>query len=157
MNSFVFIPTQSQNITLKACFFFHGDIRACSVGSNSFATPWSVARQTPYPWNFPGNNTGAGCYFLLQAIFPTQGSSPLLFHLLHWHVGSLPAEPPGKAFPWRKEPHKGKELGSRQSMRSSPATHTTLVPNAFPCGPGLCSSEQKMISGAWLGPESHGQ
>ena len=111
----------------------------------------------PYPWNFPGNNTGAGCYFLLQAISPTQGSSPLLFHLLHWHVGSLPAEPPGKPFPWRKEPHKGKELGSRQSMRSSPATHTTLVPNAFPCGPGLCSSEQKMISGAWLGPESHGQ
>ena len=26
-------------------------------------------------------------------IFPTQGSNP---HLLHWQVGSLPTEPPGK-------------------------------------------------------------
>ena len=28
-----------------------------------------------------------GCHFLLQGIFPTQGSNP---HLLHWQVGSLP-------------------------------------------------------------------
>ena len=28
-----------------------------------------------------------GCHFLLQVIFPTQGSNP---HLLHWQVGSLP-------------------------------------------------------------------
>ena len=27
------------------------------------------------PWNFPGKNTGAGCHFLLQGIFPTQGSN----------------------------------------------------------------------------------
>ena len=26
------------------------------------------------PWDFPGVNTGLGCYFLLQGIFPTQGS-----------------------------------------------------------------------------------
>ena len=25
-----------------------------------------------YPWAFPGKNTGVGCYFLLQGIFPTQ-------------------------------------------------------------------------------------
>ena len=25
------------------------------------------------PWDFPGKNTGVGCYFLLQEIFPTQG------------------------------------------------------------------------------------
>ena len=24
-------------------------------------------------WNFPGKNTGVGCPFLLQGIFPTQG------------------------------------------------------------------------------------
>ena len=28
-----------------------------------------------------------GCHFLLQGIFPTQGSKP---HLLHWQAGSLP-------------------------------------------------------------------
>ena len=27
------------------------------------------------PWDFPGKNTGAGCHFLLQGIFPTQGSN----------------------------------------------------------------------------------
>ena len=29
-----------------------------------------------YPWNFPSKNTGVGCHFLPQAIFPTQGSNP---------------------------------------------------------------------------------
>ena len=35
------------------------------------------------PWDFPGKNTGVGCYFLLQGIFPTQG---LNLSLLHWQV-----------------------------------------------------------------------
>ena len=35
------------------------------------------------PWNSPGKNTGAGCHFLLQGIFPTQGSNPPLLRLLH--------------------------------------------------------------------------
>ena len=29
---------------------------------------------------FPRNNTGAGCHFFLQGIFPTQGSNPGLLH-----------------------------------------------------------------------------
>ena len=39
--------------------------------------------------------TGVGCCFLLQGIFPTQGSYPHLLHLLHWQAGSLPPVPPG--------------------------------------------------------------
>ena len=39
------------------------------------------------PWDFPGKNTGMGCQFLLQNIFPTQQSNP---HLLNWQVDSLP-------------------------------------------------------------------
>ena len=31
----------------------------------------------------PGKNTGVGCHALLQGIFPTQGSNPLLFHLTY--------------------------------------------------------------------------
>ena len=31
------------------------------------------------PWNFPGKNTGAGCHFLFESIFLTQGSN---LHLL---------------------------------------------------------------------------
>ena len=42
------------------------------------------------PWNSPGKNTGVGCHFLLQGIFPTWGSNlglphykQILFHLRH--------------------------------------------------------------------------
>ena len=35
---------------------------------------------------FPGKSTGLGCHFLLQGIFPTQGSNPCLLRLLHWQV-----------------------------------------------------------------------
>ena len=48
------------------------------------------------PWTSPSQNTGVGCHFLLQGIFPTQGSNPCLLCLLHWQVGSLPLVPPGK-------------------------------------------------------------
>ena len=32
------------------------------------------------PWDFPGMNTGVGCHFLLQRIFPTQGLNLGLLH-----------------------------------------------------------------------------
>ena len=32
------------------------------------------------PWNSPGQNTGVGSHSLLQRIFPTQGSNPILPH-----------------------------------------------------------------------------
>ena len=54
-----------------------------------FATPWTIARQAPpsvefsrreywsgLPFPSPGENTGVGFHFLLQGIFPTQGSNP---------------------------------------------------------------------------------
>ena len=55
-----------------------------------FATPWTVAYQAPLSMDFPGNSTGVDCHFLLQRIFPTQGSNPgfphcrqVLYHLSH--------------------------------------------------------------------------
>ena len=39
----------------------------------------------------PGKNTGMGCHFLLQRIFPNQGSNP---SLQHWHADSLPLSYP---------------------------------------------------------------
>ena len=45
-----------------------------------FATPWTVACQVPLSMDSPGHNTGVGCHFLLQGIFPTQGSNPGLLH-----------------------------------------------------------------------------
>ena len=48
---------------------------------NFFVTPWTAPARILCPWNFPGKNTGVGCHFLLQGIFPMQGSN---LHLLHW-------------------------------------------------------------------------
>ena len=42
---------------------------------------------TSVQWDFPGKNIGVGCHFLLQGIFPTQGSNP---GLLYQQVDSLP-------------------------------------------------------------------
>ena len=60
-----------------------------------FATPWTAAWLLR-PGSFPGKNTGVGCCFLLQGIFPTQGLKLLLLHLLHWQADSLPLAQPGK-------------------------------------------------------------
>ena len=38
-------------------------------------TPWTVAHQDLCPRDFPGKNTGVGDHFLLQGIYPTQGSN----------------------------------------------------------------------------------
>ena len=65
-----------------------------------FATLWTIACRLLCPWDSPGKNTGVGCHFLLQGIFPAQGSNPSLLHLLHWQAGSLPLVPQGKPWEW---------------------------------------------------------
>ena len=59
----------------------------CQVVSDSLATLWTIAHQALCPRNFPGKNTVACCHFLLQGIFPTQGSS---LRLLPQQADSLP-------------------------------------------------------------------
>ena len=56
---------------------------------------WSPPGSSVHSYS-PGKNTGVGCHALLQGIFPTQGSNPHLFCLLHWQAGSSPLAPPGK-------------------------------------------------------------
>ena len=55
---------------------------SCLVAKScpTLVTPQTVARQTPLAWDSPGKNTGVGCHFLLQGIFPTQESNPGLLH-----------------------------------------------------------------------------
>ena len=49
--------------------------------------------------NSPGKNTGVGCHFLLQGIFPTQGLNPGLLHCKQiFFFFFLPFEPPGKPY-----------------------------------------------------------
>ena len=59
-----------------------------------FATPWNVAYQLLHLWGFPGKNTGRGCHFLLQEIFPDPGIEPRSPAL---YADALPSEPPGKS------------------------------------------------------------
>ena len=51
-----------------------------SVVSNSL---WShglcITCQASHPWDSPGKNTGVGCHFLLQGIFPVKGSTQVAY------------------------------------------------------------------------------
>ena len=60
-----------------------------------FVTSWTVTYQAPLcPWDFPDKSTEVGCHFLLQGIFPTQGSNQGLLYCRQTlnclsHQGSL--------------------------------------------------------------------
>ena len=54
-----------------------------------FVTPWTVAPRLLGAWDFPGMNTGVGCYFLLQGNLPDPGIEPKFPAL---QADSLPTE-----------------------------------------------------------------
>ena len=76
---------------IYACLVTHACVQL-------FAIPWTVACQAPPSTGFSRQEYWNGLPFLLQSIFPTQGSNPCLLSLLHWQVGSLSLVPPGKPF-----------------------------------------------------------
>ena len=53
---------------------------SCSVVSDSLWPHRLQPARFLCPWDFPGNSTGVDCHFLLQGIFPNQGSNPGLTH-----------------------------------------------------------------------------
>ena len=53
---------------------------SCSVVSDSLRPHGLQPSRLLCPWNSPGKNTGVGRHFLLQRIFPTQGSNLGLLH-----------------------------------------------------------------------------
>ena len=61
------------------------NIHCCLVAKSYWILLWPI--RVLCPWDFPGKNTAVGCHFLLQGIFPAQGSN---LHLLHWQADSLP-------------------------------------------------------------------
>ena len=70
----------------------------CSVVSDSLQPHKLLPSRPLCVWDFPGRNTGVGCHFLLQRIFPTQG---LNLHLLHCRQ-ILPLEsPPASLDSWQ--------------------------------------------------------
>ena len=51
-----------------------------SIVSDSLWLHWLGPTRLLCPWDFPGNSIRVDCHFLLQGIFPTQGSNPGLLH-----------------------------------------------------------------------------
>ena len=71
----------------------------CSVVADSLQTHGLQPTRLFCSWDFPGKYTEVGCHFLLQEIFPTQGSNPQPLHLLIWHRFFITASP------WKLPPH----------------------------------------------------
>ena len=64
-----------------------------------FATPESwvpLYARFLCTWNSLGKDTGVGCHFLLQGLFPTQGLNRYLLCLLQWQADSLPLSHQGR-------------------------------------------------------------
>ena len=61
--------------------------------AHSLSLDWLF--RNPMACSPPGKNTKVGCHFLLQGIFPTQGSNS---RLLHWQADSLPLSHLGSPF-----------------------------------------------------------
>ena len=75
--------------------FFKESAHVCSVVSESLQPHGLYSTRLLYPWNFPSKNTGMGCHFLHQGIFPTQGLNPHLH--VFWMTGRFfTTEPLGK-------------------------------------------------------------
>ena len=63
------------------------------LGCADSVTLWTIACRVLWPLNFSSKNTGVGCHFLFQEIFPTQGLNVASFALAD---GFLTTAPPGK-------------------------------------------------------------
>ena len=79
-------------IYIRAC------IQCCFSHVGLFMTLWTIAHQTPLPWDSPDKNTRVGCHALLQGTFLMQGSNSHLLCLLLWQACSLPLVPPGSPY-----------------------------------------------------------
>ena len=55
-----------------------------------FVTQWVV----DCPWDSPSKNAGVGCHAPFQGIFPVQGLTPYILHLLDCQADSLPLASP---------------------------------------------------------------
>ena len=64
-------PTVCVCVCVCVCVF------SCSVTSYSLRPRGLQPTGLLCPWNFPGKNTGVGCYVLLQRNIPDTGTEPL--------------------------------------------------------------------------------
>ena len=94
------LKTNDNENIIYVCIHIHANMRVdyikgymcehCSVVSNSLQPNGLQPARLLCSWSSPGQNTGVGSCFLLQGIFPIQGSNPglphcrwILYHLSH--------------------------------------------------------------------------
>ena len=78
-------------------------------------------------------DTGVGCHFLFQRIFPTQGSNPCLLWLLYWQVDSLPLNHQGATLPHTHRHHCSKShLNPSINLWTFQSPHNFLFTYFFP-------------------------
>ena len=65
--------------------------------------------------------------FLLQGIFPTQGSNPYLLNFLHWQAGSLPPEPPRKPYNHHPSNHTQVDKARWETVTVKEGTDTSAL------------------------------
>ena len=109
-----------------------------------FVTTWTVARQAPLSWDSLGKNTGVGCRFLLQGIFPTQGSNVCLLCPLHWQADSLPLSHLGSPKVGGRE-HKQVEPGEQQRQH---------LPSCLPAAAGELAGPENLVRRVGSAPDS---
>ena len=123
----------------EKCFYWHNGcsvrwwilcMLSCFNRVQLLMTWWTAACQAPLPMGFSRQDTGVGCYALLQGIFPTQGSNPCLWCLLHWQEGSLPLAPPGKIWRMLTE-HIGWSPHHMCKSHYTPQAYTAIYVNYF--------------------------
>ena len=70
--------------TIRLSLFTNRPRSRCMLVAQPCLTPCDPMHCSPtrllHPWDFPGKNTGMSCHFLLQWIFPIQGSNLGLPH-----------------------------------------------------------------------------
>ena len=67
------MPSEHQLLLLCA-------LKSCSDSLHSHGLS---STRLLYSWDSPGKSTAGACHFLLQGIFPTQGSNLCILHVLH--------------------------------------------------------------------------
>ena len=100
---------------------------SCSIVPNSYATPWTVARQAPLSMGFPGQEYWSGLPF------PTPGDLP--------HPGIKPASPVSPA--WQADSLPLCHLNHQKTLCTLPilpSSHPTAGNYFFLLSPQVCLS-----------------
>ena len=119
--------------------------------ADSFATPWTIAHQVPLSMGFTGKNTGVGCHFLLQGIFPTQRANHnscvscigrwILYHSTTWQALREMFSAVAQSCPTLCDPMKRSTPGLPVGVGSPKLTAPSVLPGHKQrrVGKGLCS------------------